>query len=437
MGVSEVKYKTKPLECWQKVKELRFNYYKEIATAREEGKLVVTGGADAPAALLAGLGNYVHLSGEPYGASVGTDSQFSQQCLEATEAQGFARDMCSYFRNYYGSMALDHYAFGGPFPRPDLCLQMHICDTHAKWWQVVSKHFGVPYFSIDYPVMGKGQRNAWRLEYLVGQMHDCIEWLEKVTGRKYDDEKLIQAVRNECLSSSLWGEIMLLNQNTPAPLDQKSIFSLYVPLVLFREKRESVEFHRLLLDEVKERLEQGVAALPTERCRLLDDFQPPWFFLKLYRYLEQYGAVVVGSWYSVFLFGNLHDEPDGSFSRALPPWERGMPMKTRDEALRALASWLLEMLVYDLHYIPQCKSNLALRMVKAWKADGCIIHLNRGCEIASMGSMESRLAQIQAGIPVVTYESNMTDKREFDETQVLDRLDAFMESLGLKKLEIS
>lgn len=435
MGASQVKYKTKPLDCWPKVKELRLSYYKEIATARQDGKLVVTGGADAPAALLAGLGDYVHLSGEPYGATVGTESDFSQQCLETAESFGFARDMCSYFRNYYGSMAMDRYFFGGPFPKPDLCLQMHICDTHAKWWQAVSAHFGVPYFSVDFPVMGKGQRNEWRREYLISQMHDCIEWLEKVAKRKYDDEKLIEAVRNECLSSSLWGEIMLLNQNVPAPLDQKSIFSLYTPLVLFREKKESVDFHRLLLDEVKDRVAEGIAALGTERCRLMDDFQPPWFFLKLYRYLEAYGAIVVGSWYSVFLFGNLWDKPDSSFIRAIPPEERGMPMKTRDDALRALATWLLEMNVYDLHYLPQCKTDLALRMVKAWKVDGAIIHLNRGCEIASMGSMESRLGQVEAGIPVVTYESNMTDKREFDEAQVLDRLDAFMESLGLRKLE--
>jgi len=51
-----------------------------------------------------------------------------------------------------------------------------------------------------------------------------------------------------------------------------------------------------------------------------------------------------------------------------------------------------------------------------------------------MGQLENRLALIREGIPVLTFESNMADHREFDEAQILDRLDAFMENLGLRKL---
>ncbi len=427
-------YETRPLDCWPKVKELRLNYYREIATARQDGKLVVTGGADAPTALLAGLGDYVHLSGEPYGATVGSDPHLSQQCLEETEARGFAMDMCSYMRNYWGSMYLNRYFFGGEFPRPDFCFQMHICDTHGKWWQVVSEHFGVPYFAVDFPVMARGEREDIRREYLVAQFHQAVEWLERVSGREYNDELLIEAVKNECWSSALWTEIMSLNKAVPAPLDQKSIFSLFVPVVLFREKKESVDFHRVLLDEVKDRVAGGIAALATERCRLLDDVQPPWYFLKLYRYLEQYGAVVVASWYSVFLFGNPGEQPDGTWGRALHPEERGMPLRTRDDALRALAQWLLEMPVYDLHYLPQSKNEITLRLAREWHTDGAIMHLNRGCEIACMGTMETRLALLKEGIPVMTYESDMADKRQFDEAKVYDQLDSFMENLGMTKI---
>ena len=37
------RWKTKPLDCWQKGKELRLNYYRDVATARERGKLLVSG----------------------------------------------------------------------------------------------------------------------------------------------------------------------------------------------------------------------------------------------------------------------------------------------------------------------------------------------------------------------------------------------------------
>ncbi|MFQ5826535.1 MAG: 2-hydroxyacyl-CoA dehydratase, partial [Dehalococcoidia bacterium] len=64
-----------------------------------------------------------------------------------------------------------------------------------------------------------------------------------------------------------------------------------------------------------------------------------------------------------------------------------------------------------------------------------IIHLNRGCEGLAMGQMENRLALLREGVPVMAYEGNMSDSREFEQAQVLDSIDAFMESLGLHKLE--
>jgi benzoyl-CoA reductase subunit B len=47
--------------------------------------------------------------------------------------------------------------------------------------------------------------------------------------------------------------------------------------------------------------------------------------------------------------------------------------------------------------------------------------------------MENRMALADAGIPVLTYEGNMGDSREVDMVQTLERIDAFMESLGQKK----
>jgi benzoyl-CoA reductase subunit B len=37
-------------------------------------------------------------------------------------------------------------------------------------------------------------------------------------------------------------------------------------------------------------------------------------------------------------------------------------------------------------------------------------------------------------VPVMSFEGNMGDSREFDEARTMDRIDTFMERLGLKKL---
>ncbi|MFQ5826486.1 MAG: benzoyl-CoA reductase, bzd-type, subunit O [Dehalococcoidia bacterium] len=435
--MATTKYKTRPIESWKRAKELRLEHYKDVATAKEQGKLLVTGGTEGFVTLASGLGDYVYFGGEPYGASIAHDPPFAQECAEAAEAKGFARDMCAYMRNYWGSMFLDRFYFGGPFPRPDFSIQLHLCDSHAKWFQIVSEHFGMPLFGIEAPARGftfDPGSDERRLEYLVGQLHDCIEWMEKTTGRKYDDEKLIHAIRNEFRSNQLWSQICTLNKNIPAPLDQKSNFALYVVSVLIRHKDESVKFYEMLLDEVKDRVANQIAAVGNEQARVLDDSQPPWYFLQLFRYLEAYGVVDVGSHYSFLLAGAFDLQEDGTWVPSKTPEERGMPLKTRDDALRALALWNLERPIFDGLLMPITRCQHIVALARDWKTDGVILHLNRGCEGLSQSIMEARLALLEAGIPVCTYEGNTADKREFDESQVIDRLESFMESLGLSKL---
>ena len=77
---------------------------------------------------------------------------------------------------------------------------------------------------------------------------------------------------------------------------------------------------------------------------------------------------------------------------------------------------------------------MLLRIVKEWKLDGVILHYNRGCEGLTVGIAENRLGLLKAGVSVMTYEGNMADEREFDETRARARVDSFMENLGLERL---
>ena len=118
--MAEDKYPTEPLKCWEEAKQLRDKYYEDYKNAHETGGLRWAGGAWSFDAVPYGLGDDVYpLTGEPYGASTAFNKEFSRRCLEAAEAAGYARDLCSYMRNYWGSILLDEFTFGGPFPKPD------------------------------------------------------------------------------------------------------------------------------------------------------------------------------------------------------------------------------------------------------------------------------------------------------------------------------
>lgn len=435
--MSKAKYPTEQLKCWNKAKEIRENYYKNYAQAHDKGGLRWAGGAWSLGAIPAGLGDDVYpITGEPYGASIAFNKEFSIRCMEAAESKGYARDLCSYMRSYWGSIILNEYAFGGPFPKPDFMWQDHICCSHAKWYQVASElEGGVPVFCIDAAAGPYDEVTENRINYLVNQMHDGIAWLEKTTGRKYSDEKLIEAVHNECDATSTWAEICALNKAVPAPLEEKSMYALYVLGTLMKHSKIVADFYRELLDEVKDRVKRGIAAVPNERCRVMSDTQPPWGFLKIFRYMEKFGCVSIGSLYTFGLIGVWEVKPDGTWGPRTTPRQKGLKIENRDQALRILADWNLSKPEWQHFYSPKLKSEMMIRIAKEWKLDGILLHYNRGCEGLSLGIAENRLALQKAGYPVMTFEGNMGDEREFDESRTTARIDSFMETLGLKKLE--
>ncbi len=344
-------------------------------------------------------------------------------------------------RNEWGSLILNDYYFGGEWPAPDFYYMNHICCVHSKWYQIMRdldkrKHgLDIPFFSIDVSVGLYDDLSDSKIDYVAGQYLDAIEWMEKVTGRKYDDEKLFQAVYNECRSTSLWAEICALNQAKPAPLDEKSMYALYVLGTLNKASKEFADFYEVLRDEVRDRIDSGIAAVSTERFRIMTDSQPPWSVLKIFRYLEEYGVVSIGSLYTFALIGIWDTLPDGTIVPAKTPQEEGITFKSREEAVRFIVRWNLKKLTWEQFYDSRSRAARVVQIARQWSVQGMFMHLNMGCEGTTIGNLESRLALIKEGIPVLTYEGNMADDRQNDDAGTLKRIDIWLKSLGLDKVK--
>jgi benzoyl-CoA reductase subunit B len=81
------------------------------------------------------------------------------------------------------------------------------------------------------------------------------------------------------------------------------------------------------------------------------------------------------------------------------------------------------------------KIDLVARIAKQWKIDAASIHLNRGCEGTAQHQMEIKNALAKMELPVMTFEGNMADEREFDEARTARMIGLFVtETLGLKKV---
>jgi len=270
-----------------------------------------------------------------------------------------------------------------------------------------------------------------RIRYLANQLHESIEKLEKITGRVYSDELLIEAAYNYFDNTTLWPEICVLNQTVPAPLDEKTMFSLYVFGALNKASGEYVSFYKELRDEIKDRVARGIAAIPNERIRLMGDI-PAWGSLEIFRHIEEFGCVCIGSFYSMCLMFNWEIGEDGVLKPRPTPQQLGIEIRDRDQCLMLLSDWFLSNFIVQNLQEHTLRSYLMKKMFEQWHCDGIMIHYNRGCEGLSLGLAENRLDLIEQGIPVVVYEGNMGDDREFDLAEIRGRIDTFMESLGLR-----
>ena len=437
-------YPTELLKCWDEAKSLRAHYYENYLSAHEKGGLRWGGGVWSFSSIPAGLGKDVYsITGEPYGANIAFFKDFAAQCHDATEAAGFPRTLCSYMRNYWGSILLDKYILASGkivegHPAPDFLWQNQICCSHSKWYQIVKwlekkKGKEIPMYSVDVSVGYElGPLEDYKVDYIVAQLNDGIDWLEKVTGREYNDKLLCEAVWNEMRSTYLWAEICALNQAIPAPLDEKSIYALYVLGTLMKHRPECVAFYQTLKDEVEDRVRRGVAAVKYERFRVITDTQPPWGFLKIFREMEKYGVVSVGSLYSYGLVGMWEYSPDGMWTPKPLPQKKP---RTREEALKAIVEWTLNRPEWAHFYKPELKTKMISDIVNQWKVNAVVLHYNRGCEGLTMHIAENRLGLMEKGIHVFTFEGNMGDEREFDLPGTLARFNTFFESIGLKKLK--
>ncbi len=427
-------YPTRALTCWAKAKELRQQYYLDYARAKERGGLSWMGSAWAFDAVPAGLGRDVFcLTGEPYGAACAWNKPLSLSFMKASAKFGFSRDLCAYMRNYLGSILTDTYAFGGSFPKPDFAWTQHICCSHGKWYQNAAQlDGGVPVYVVD---VGAGAAPPFepelydhRIAYVADQLLDGIDWLEKTTGRTFNDDLFIEAAWNNFRTTHTWAKICMLNRSRPAPLDEKTIYSFYVLATLNKSSAQVADFFEEVYDEVKDRVDKGIAAVANETKRVMSDSQPPWGSLSLYRDMETLGVVSIGSLYSFALEGAWVYEADTHdfLPMALPPKKPA----TRKEACSMLARWHLAKPLYQHFYSPEYKTLMMDAIAKHWAVDGIILHFNRGCAGLSLGIAENRLGLEKRGNRVMAFQGNMGDTSEFDEFNTRNQMDEFMKSLG-------
>lgn len=280
------------------------------------------------------------------------------------------------------------------------------CRDVKDWFQFYAREWNVPCIGIHTP-RSIGQIDGQLVDYIAAQIESLIEPLEEVAGEKFDPDRLREVVALSKQCTELWKQVLLSATNRPAPLTFFDGTIQMGPAVVLRGTQDAVDYYQVLVEELNQRVAQGIGAVEGERLRIYWEGMPIWGKLSSLskQFIELRTAVVASTYCNSWIFDAL--DPADPF--------RGMA--------RAYSSiFICRSEEYKEQYIR--------RMVQEYGIDGILYHDAKTCPNNSncRYEMPQRLQQ-QLGKPYLVIHGDLNDLRLYSEEQARTNIEAFAEQL--------
>jgi len=380
-----------------------FRYMLEGHAASEEGKLAwVTSGfpVEIPVAMDVGV-SYP----EQYGAVVGSEKVGPKLCGYAEEL-GYSQELCSYARASIGSVKHPEESPLEGLPAPQALLACNnICGTVLRWYDAISQMTGAPVFLVDTPPL-EGEQLPHHIAYVRHGLDNLVSFLSERFGTTLEEDKLREVTDLSTKTIGVWTQCLEACKNKPSPLNCADRFLAMAPVVAIRGRDYTLEYYQTLLDEVKDRVANGLGAIRDEKVRLLWDNIPPWFrVFHIMGSLAKRGVVFPADTYTHAWTGSFKDE----------------------DRMDSIAS------MYSNVYLNkglEAKVDKMCGLIKDYDLDGFVMFSVRSCKRYSLGQLVSKeLVSERTGVPGVVIEGDMVDSRLQNDAQVETRLDALLEMI--------
>lgn len=394
------------IKCVKKMKDIMTTYYIAAKTTEQSGKKIAWITSGGPVEPLIAM-DVIPVYPENHGAMIGASKMGVDLC-EKAEEMGYASDLCSYARADIACATVDGGPIGG-LPRPDMLVCCNnICGTVLKWYEVQARYFDVPLFILDTPVCHTGFSDEAR-QYVRRQCDEYIAFLEEHCQKKFDHDRLAEVGRLSVEGQRLWQAVLDTTRHKPSPMSAFDAFFHLALIVTLRGTQTVVDYYTELLKEMDERVAQGICAVPGEKIRLLWDNLPVWYRTRwLSDKFAAHGACLVADTYT-------------------SGWCSSLQYMDENDFLNSMAEGYSRIC---LNLGVDQMADRIVSLVDSYDADGLVIHSNRSCKPYSLGQYDiQKIVQAGRGIPSLVIEADMNDSRNFSESQIETRIDAFMEIL--------
>jgi benzoyl-CoA reductase/2-hydroxyglutaryl-CoA dehydratase subunit BcrC/BadD/HgdB len=406
----------KKIAATKQMKEIMEQHFRELdEAAKTKSRKIAWCTSVGPAELLRAAGFLVFFP-ENHGAMLGA-TRMATDLIPTANALGYSPDICSYLTADIGSfikgqspLSKAYPGIEGP-PRPDvLVFNTNQCRDVQDWFNFYGREFNVPVIGVQ-THRGVGDITQAHVDSIASQFKALVPKLEEISGKKldYDEFKRVVGLSRQC--TDLWKEVLQIASNRPSPLTFFDGTIQMGPAVVMRGEQRAVDFYKVLLAELRQRVEDGVAAIDNERFRIYWEGMPIWG--KLRDLSDQFSSlntcVLASTYCSSWVFPAL--DPEDPF----------------DSMARAYIELLI---VRDEDYKEQYFED----QIRRYQIDGMIFHDAKTCPNNSNNryGMPERLAKKHT-LPTLVINGDLNDLRCYSEEQARTNIEAFVEQLAENK----
>lgn len=364
-----------------------------------------------PAELLRAMGFLVYFP-ENHGAMLGA-TRMATDFIPVANSIGYSPEICSYLTSDVGAYLKKQTPLSKAYPgiesvpKPDiLVFNTNQCRDVQDWLMFYGREFKVPVIGIQ-THRGVGEVTQAHIKSVADQMKALIPTLENISGRKYDDNEMkrVLALSKEC--SVLWKKVLETASVIPSSLNFFDGTIHMGPAVVMRGTQEAVDYYKILLAELEERIKNKEAAVEGEKYRIYWDGMPIWGKLRpMAELFSNLKACVVASTYcNSWIFDAF--EPSDPFN--------------------SMARAYMELFIVRSDEV---KEKYIEEMIKKFKVNGIIFHEAKTCpnNTNSRYGMPQRLHK-RLGIPSIVISGDLNDLRCYSEEQTRTAIEAFIEQL--------
>jgi benzoyl-CoA reductase/2-hydroxyglutaryl-CoA dehydratase subunit BcrC/BadD/HgdB len=409
----------KKIEATNEMKQFMADYYYGLDhAAKTNEKKVAWCSSVGPAEILRAMGFLVYFP-ETHSAMLGA-TRMAMELIPHANALGYTPEICSYLTSDIGAFTQSvtplSRAYEGieSVPKPDvLVFNTNQCRDVQDWFAWYSREFEAPIVGI-HTHRGVMDVTESHISSIATQMENMIDPLEEISGNRFDlnELKRVVALSREC--SDLWKKVLDTATAIPSPLTFFDGTTLMGPAVVGRGTQQAVDFYRILLSELEERVENGIAAVEHEHFRVYWEGMPIWGRLRAHSELMAgLKACVLASTYCNSWIFSAFDAEDPFTSMARAYTELFIVRSDR------------------------AKEDYIKEMIALYNVDGIIFHDARTCPNNSNSryGMPQRLEQ-ETGVPSLVINGDLNDLRCLSDEQTTTNIEAFIEQLEENRIRM-